>query len=138
MTTTTTVSLEIGAEHRQIRLARLVAAGIAAMQGFDVDSVDDLRISVDEGCAWLIEQGDGSALMLSFDLGASGTVQVTGETKRAGEPVDSALAELTAQILAASCVEHRFEIDGPRARFLLVAGSSVIDGVPPPTGEGER
>jgi hypothetical protein len=131
------VSLEIGADHRQVRLARLVVAGIATMQGHDVEAIEDLRISVDEGCIWLIEQGDGSGLSLSFAVRADGLVQVMGETARASEPVASVLGDLAAQILAASCLEHRFELDGATARFVLVGRSGAFDG-PSPPAEGVR
>lgn len=138
MDQTMNVSLEIGADHRQVRLARLVAAGIGTMQGFDVEAIEDLRISVDEGCIWLIEQGDGTRLLLSFAVRADGLVQVTGETARASEPVETVLGDLAAQILAASCMEHRFELEGSQARFQLVGRSGAFDGPSPSADEGVR
>jgi hypothetical protein len=135
---TSTVSLQIAAEHGQVRLARLVAAGIAAMQGLDLEAVEDLRIAVDEGCVWLIEQGSGGALALAFDVREDGTIAVTGETSHDGELAGGALGDLAAQILAASCAEHRFERDASHARFSLVARAVTSpDGAPAHEDEGE-
>jgi hypothetical protein len=110
---------------------RLVAAGIATLEGFDLEAVEDLRISVDEGCVWLIDQGDGSQLTLVFSVDGDGRVEVRGDTGRGEGPVDGALGALAAQILAASCSEHRFDTDDGRARFSFVARSSSFSaGVP--------
>ena len=53
------VRLELPVESQYIRVARLVASGLGATAGLDVDAVDDLRIAVDELCAALFEVGDG-------------------------------------------------------------------------------
>jgi len=42
------VRLELPIESQYIRVARLVASGLGATAGLDVDGVDDLRIAVDE------------------------------------------------------------------------------------------
>ena len=133
-----TVILQIGAQHSRVRLARLVAAGIATLEGFDVEAVEDFRISVDEGCVWLIDQGDGSPLTLEFAVRDGGIVEVSGETTRrdAPAPADGSLGALATQILSASCAEHRFESDGPRARFALMARTSSFGGGVPLSGEG--
>jgi len=131
-----TVILQIGAQHSQVRLARLVAAGIAALEGFDMEAVEDFRISVDEGCVWLIDQGDGSPLTLEFAVRDGGLVEVSGETTRRDSPADGALGALATQILSASCAEHRFESDGPRARFALTARTASFGGGVPLSGEG--
>jgi hypothetical protein len=126
------VKLEIGAQHSQVRLARLVAAGVATLEGFDVEAVEDFRISVDEGCVWLIDQGNGGPLMLQFSVGPDGGVEVTGETARGQSKTGGTLSELAAQILAASCAEHRFDADDAVVRFVLkTRPSSLGDGLPP-------
>ena len=45
------VRLELPIASQYIRVARLVASGLGASAGLDVDAVDDLRIAVDELCA---------------------------------------------------------------------------------------
>ena len=42
------IELVLPADTRLVRVARLVASGVATAAGFDVDEVEDLRIAVDE------------------------------------------------------------------------------------------
>jgi hypothetical protein len=113
------VKLEVGGDHRHVRIARLVASGVASLAGFDVESVEDLRIAVDEGCVWLIDHGQGSPVRLVL-IPSSNGIEVIGETDYDGrsEATPSVLVE---QILAASCEEHSFETTGDVLRFRLLA-----------------
>ena len=131
-----TVLLHIGAQHTQVRLARLVAAGVATQEGFDVEAVEDLRISVDEACVWLIGQGAGTPLALTFTVGADGRLAVSGETERGEATSEGTLGRLAAQILAASCAEYAFTFDGTTARFALVARPPSPEATEPPGSEG--
>ena len=105
------IELVLPADTRLVRVARLVASGVATTAGFDVDEVEDLRIAVDELCTALVEGGDGSALLLGFDLG-DGEVTVVGSTKSSGsaafEPDRLALSR---QILAVVVDEHDISAD---------------------------
>lgn len=78
-TTTEPIELVLPADSRLVRVARLVASGVATTAGFDVEELEDLRIAVDELCAALVEGGDGSNLTLRFDLDDEG-VEVNGST----------------------------------------------------------
>jgi hypothetical protein len=49
------VSLQFPASLEYIRLARLVASGLAAQMNFTLDDIEDLRIAVDELCSALVE-----------------------------------------------------------------------------------
>ena len=49
------VSLEFPASFEYVRLARLVASGLAAQMNFTLDDIEDLRIAVDELCSALVE-----------------------------------------------------------------------------------
>jgi serine/threonine-protein kinase RsbW len=77
------IELVLPADNRLVRVARLVASGVATTAGFNVDEVEDLRIAVDEVCTALVEGGDGSPLFLGFDLGDD-QVTVTGTTQASG------------------------------------------------------
>lgn len=105
------IELVLPADTRLVRVARLVASGVATTAGFDVDEVEDLRIAVDELCTALVEGGDGSALLLGFDLG-DGHVTVLGSTSAAGgaafEPDRLALSR---QILAVVADDHELTAD---------------------------
>jgi len=117
------VSLEVNAEHHMIRIARLVASGLAAIAGFDLDAVEDLRIAVDEGCVWLIDEGDGSPLQLAYAVRDDGAVEVAGRTGRGTG--DGVVGPLVAQIMAAACDRHRFEVGEGSVSFTLVSRAPV-------------
>ena len=121
------VSLEIGARHRQVRVARVAAAGIATLAGLDVDAVENLRIAVDEGCVWLIERGDGSPLRLRFDVKEDGRVEVDGVTPRGPDADHEPTSLLVHQIMSAACAEHRFEHVGDQVRFWLLTAPPTAD-----------
>lgn len=121
----TAVSLDIPAEHHMIRLARLVASGLGSIAGFDIDAVEDLRIAVDEGCVWLIEEGDGSPLQLTFSVRPDGAVQVDGVSGRgtgAGE-----VGALVVQIMSVACAGHRFDLGPERISFTLTSRPPLRD-----------
>ena len=93
---------------------------MAATAGFDVEQIEDLRVAVDEGCAALIEGGDGGPLLLSFEVGGEG-VQITGSTA-AGADASGFEAErlsLSGQILAVVVDEHELVCERGRASFRL-------------------
>ena len=105
------IELVLPADTGLVRVARLVASGVATAVGFDVDEIEDLRIAVDELCTALVEGGDGSALFLGFDLG-DGEVTVVGSTQAAHavefEPDRLALSR---QILAVVADEYDIRAD---------------------------
>jgi hypothetical protein len=114
-----TVRLELPALARQVRLARLVAGGMASLLGFDLDAVEDLRIAVDELCSHLLETGDGSSLLLEFKI-VDSAVEVTGRTPlKEDAAVDEERQELSAQILAVTCETYWVRLDKPDAAFWL-------------------
>jgi serine/threonine-protein kinase RsbW len=78
---------------------------VATAAGFDVDEVEDLRIAVDEVCTALVEGGDGSPLLLGFDLG-DGEVAVVGSTNASGDALEPDRLALSRQILAVVVDEH--------------------------------
>ena len=105
------IELVLPADTRLVRVARLVASGVATTAGFDVDEVEDLRIAVDEVCTALVEGGDGSPLLLGFDLG-DGEVTVVGSTKASGgADFEQDRLALSRQILAVVVDEHHISAD---------------------------
>jgi len=112
------VRLELPVESQYIRVARLVASGLGASAGLDVDAVDDLRIAVDELCAALFEVGGGK-VELTFAVG-SDEVEVTGRTETS--PVaafEPARLVLSRQILDVACDHYSLTLDGGVARFTM-------------------
>ena len=113
------VRLQLPVDPQYMRVARLVASGLGATIGFDVEAVDDFRIAVDELCAAMVEVSDGEALDLSFEVGDDG-IEVEGRTATAPtaqlSPDRFALSE---QILGVACDRYSLNIDGGIARFTL-------------------
>jgi hypothetical protein len=80
------IELVLQADKRLVRVARLVASGVATTAGFDVEEVEDLQIAVDELWTALVEGGDGGPLLLGFELG-DGEVSITGELNEGEQQV---------------------------------------------------
>ena len=112
------VRLELPVDVRVLRVARLVAGGLGATAGFDVDEIDDLRIAVDEGCGVLFEIGDGSPVNLTFAV-ADQQVEIAGRTPADTPRFDSARFRLSEQILSAACDAHAWGVDHGVAYFRL-------------------
>jgi len=60
------IVLELPGDSRFMRLARLLASGVATACGLPLEEVEDFRVVVDEVCATLIEAGGGFPIRLSF------------------------------------------------------------------------
>lgn len=113
------VRLELPALASHVRLARLVAGGLASLQGYDVDAVEDLRIAVDELCCRLLEVGDGSPLVLDFGV-VGVVVEVAGRTgRRPAAAIERGHQELSDQILAVACQTYRIWLEPAEAQFWL-------------------
>jgi hypothetical protein len=112
------VRLELPIESQYIRVARLVASGLGASAGLDVDAVDDLRIAVDELCAALFEVG-GEKVELTFAVGAD-NVEVTGRTATGSVAAfEPARLVLSRQILDVACDHYSLSLDGGVAQFTM-------------------
>lgn len=115
------IQLILPSNTQHLRLARLVAAGVAAPAGLGIDDVDDLRMAVDELCTTLVEAGSGAEPMtLTFSYG-DGVVEVCGVAS-VHQPLalDERRLALSNEILAVVADEHALEPDGTSLRFRLV------------------
>jgi hypothetical protein len=102
-----------------VRIVRLVARGVGSTAGFDIEAVDDLRISVEELCAAMFEVSDGGPLELSFRLRDDG-VEVEGRTPAApAASVDAERFALSEQILKVACDGFSLDVDDGVAHFKL-------------------
>ena len=96
---TAVVTLTIPADARFLRVARLVAAGLAADADLTVDEIDDLRVAVDEVGAALLEPEGDPTIELEFE---SGPDRLDVRARRGGvttlpdlHPVSRALLDAT-------------------------------------------
>jgi serine/threonine-protein kinase RsbW len=94
------IELRLPPDSRYMRLARLMASGVATTCGLPLEEVEDFRIAVDELCATLIEMGDGQPLRLEFELaGDSLTVRATTADASGRAAIDEERLALSRQIL---------------------------------------
>lgn len=107
------IELSLPPDSRYMRLARLMASGVATTCGLPLEEVEDFRIAVDELCATLIEIGDGDPVRLAFVLGDD-AVAVEGTTTTApGGGLDEDRLSLSRQILdVVTDGHHLSQIEG--------------------------
>jgi serine/threonine-protein kinase RsbW len=128
MVLTTPIELALPGDSRFMRLARLVASGVATTCGLPLEEVEDFRVAVDEVCATLIEAGDGQPIRLSFTAD-NGALVVTGTTTDVDQrgPDEDRLA-LSRQILDVIAESHSFSRINGQAQVVVVTrlrGSGV-------------
>jgi hypothetical protein len=100
-----------------MRLARLMASGVATACGLPLEEVEDFRVVVDEICATLIEAGSGRPVRLTFDVrGDLLLVEGTTPDDHQGGPDEDRLA-LSHQILDVVTDTHQFSRVNGHARF---------------------
>jgi anti-sigma regulatory factor (Ser/Thr protein kinase) len=125
MGATYAVQLIVPAEANSARLARLVAAGIAADASFTVDDTEDLRVAVSELIALMVEGAESpdEQLTLTYRRKAD-EVEVVGERPPpagAAPGTDGAAPDdLVLEILRVVVDEHRYEHDASGRHFRLV------------------
>jgi serine/threonine-protein kinase RsbW len=107
------VELSLPPDSRYMRLARLMASGVASTCGLPLEEVEDFRIAVDELCSTLIEMGDGEPIRLAFEIQADVLV-VEGRTLAGRGPVhDDERFALSSQILDVVADGHELlHLDG--------------------------
>ena len=111
------IELSLPPDSRYMRLARLMASGVATSCGLPLEEVEDFRIAVDELCATLIELGDGDAVRLAFEL-TDGDLVVVGTTAASpDEAIDDDRLNLSRQILDVVTDGHGLERSGNTVAF---------------------
>jgi anti-sigma regulatory factor (Ser/Thr protein kinase) len=120
------VQLIVPAEPGSARLARLVAAALAADASFTVDDTEDLRVAVSELVALLVEGAEDPGDKVSLGYRRSATeVEVTGmrALSPSGNPTTTDGAtpdDLALEILRVVVDEHHFEHNQAGRQFRLL------------------
>jgi anti-sigma regulatory factor (Ser/Thr protein kinase) len=110
------IELTLPPDSRYMRLARLMASGVATTCGLPLEEVEDFRIAVDELCATLIEIGDGDPVTLAFDFTVDAVVVEGRTSARAGKGIDEDRLNLSRQILDVVTDGHELAmVDGDAA-----------------------
>jgi serine/threonine-protein kinase RsbW len=111
------VELLLPPDSRYMRLARLMASGVATTCGLPLDEVEDFRIAVDELTAALIEVGDGAQVSLVFAF-TDDVVVVEGRTPaRTSGGIDEDRLNLSRQILDVVTDGHELTTQNGHASF---------------------
>ena len=94
------VSIKIPASPVYIGVIRLVAAGLATRLHFTIDEIEDLKIGVDELCAYLTgSQGREGELQITFTI-ADDRIEIKGEGLLSpGQKVRTELTDFSRMIL---------------------------------------
>lgn len=100
------IRFTVPASPRYLRLVRLLAAGVAARAGLDLDQIDDLRIAIDEVCFALVgDTGRDGTVTVSYEA-VDGSLMVVGEANfTEGMGHQPRLSPLSKQILDATVDE---------------------------------
>jgi anti-sigma regulatory factor (Ser/Thr protein kinase) len=104
---------------------RLAAGGIAAMGGFTVDEIDDIKIAVSEVLLALIEHGGGQQIEIQYAV-ADGSFSVRGHTAIDGFDIDHPDLVLCRTVLAGVSTTHGIELVDDHAHiWAAVAHASI-------------
>lgn len=115
------VVIQIPADPTFVRVVRLATSGAGTLAGFDVDTIDDIRIAVDEMCATLIELADSHHTIALTMRIQSDSLTITGETETGVDPggIDAERHALGRMILDAICDHHELSVNDGIARFVI-------------------
>lgn len=119
------VQLIVPAEAGSARLARLVAAALAADADFTIDETEDLRVAVSELVALLVEGAEDpdDDVTITYRRGAD-HVEVKGRRKLGGDDAGSGAGtdpdDLALEILRVVVDEHDFTQDVTGRSFRLL------------------
>lgn len=117
---TTPIELTVPGDSRCLRLARLVASGVATANGLPLPELEDFCIAVDELCVNLIDIGDGEPIHLTFTA-SDGTLITRGVTRDTDRTVtNQARLALSRQILDAIAESHDLTRANGQAEFRIV------------------
>src|SRR5262245_24743713 len=104
------VSLGFPAAFEYIRLARLVASGLAAQMNFTLDDIEDLRIAVDELCSALVEAAADRASTVTVTFHIDGQqIDMEAAVPTAASDGAYVVDDISSHILRAAVDRHEFE-----------------------------
>jgi serine/threonine-protein kinase RsbW len=117
----TQMELVIPADHPHVRVARLTATGLGSLLGFDVESLDEMRLVIDEMCSVLLECSSPPAdqpdrLAVVF--------------RRAGPALRIRVERSHAEVVAAPSAISRAILDALCDRWAFMQGAIVVADVP--------
>lgn len=118
-TTPAPVLVEVPAQAENVQVLRAVVASIAARLDLPYDSIEDLKIAVDEACAHLLKETSGSMLRIRVRGWPTGMeVEASVDDPSATWPPDGFEGSMTWHVLTALTDDASFDSDpAPVLRF---------------------
>jgi hypothetical protein len=122
MSSSRRIQLIAPADRGSVRLARILAAGVAADAGLSIDDTEDLRNAVSELVALLVDGIDDADLAIEVAfLREAGEVVVEGHRPPVDDrPDDTVVDDLALEILRVVVDDHTFDAGESGRRFRLV------------------
>ena len=122
MSSSRRIQLVAPADRGSVRLARILAAGVAADAGLSIDDTEDLRIAVSELVALLVDGLDENDLSIAVDFVPDrGEVVVEGHRPPVDDhPEEAEVDDLALEILRVVVDDHSFDAGADGRRFHLV------------------
>jgi serine/threonine-protein kinase RsbW len=116
-----TVTIKIPAAPAYVQVVRLVAAGLASRLKFTIDDIEDLKIAVDEVCAYLTgAQGREGDLHILFTV-TDDRIEIAGTGILApGQKIRTDLTEFSRMILDTVVDSATLDSTNGRPAFNLV------------------
>ena len=106
------VVLEIPTDARFVSLARTAAIGMVADEDPDLETVENLRLAVNELVSAVLENSTGATVSIQFELGAGGGTELFVRAIPSDAAGEVSVDPLTRRILESVTSEHRFLPDG--------------------------
>ena len=113
------VRLELPASPDSLRLARILVAGVASRGGFTLDTLQDLRLAIDELCHALIGGGREGTLTLRLRLVPEG-LEVHGQGQFGDSGREGSLSAWSEKILETVVDYFDFSLTAGEAGFHMV------------------
>ena len=114
------VNIRIPASPEYVQVVRLIASGLANRLEFTLDDIEDLKIAVDELCAYLTgAQGREGEIEITFTIGDD-RIEITGSGRfTAGIKVRTELTQLSQMILDTVVDTATLDLDNGSPTFNL-------------------
>jgi len=122
------IRLSVPARADYVHVLRSVVASVAAKLDFSYDDIEDLRLAVDEACAYLLGLREGPTILTLSITPSDGSVDVLASVDgaEAAEQAKGLQANMIWHLLGALTDEARFEEQSgqPGIRFTKSAASA--------------
>lgn len=120
-----TMTIFIPADVQFFRPVRLAVGGLGTLVGFDIDTMEDIRIGVDELCGAAFEAGDGSNIEVTITVEPGAMIHIACTSPLGAGEVDPDRFIFSERIL--SVVSDAYGIDATGGTIRCWLERSIAD-----------